>query len=116
MWVNLAEEIVEKALMLMKKGGKLSGFQHSKKNDKMDAAGIDFLVFSNNGSRMDMQVKTYSNESHNKQKLKEHFRKHPDVKFVIFVKVDLYRHQPEKVLKYIQREVESFLKTVQSRQ
>ncbi|MBU4347922.1 hypothetical protein KJ671_00195 [Patescibacteria group bacterium] len=57
---NKAEDIVEEALGFMKEDGEITGFIKNGKNDRLDAEGIDFLAFLNNGLSLTIQVKTLS--------------------------------------------------------
>ena len=110
MEVNDAEEIVKYALMAMKKEKKIADFIHSKRNGELDEKGIDFLVITNNSKLLAIQVKTSSNNNNDDRKLGLHLKKHPQIKFVIFVKVNLYCKNKEEGLNHIINEIEGFLK------
>ena len=55
----------------------------NKQNDWIDSAGIDFLIFLNNGLALPVQIK--SARGNLEYKKREHFRKYPIVKTIIFV-------------------------------
>ena len=57
-----AENITKEALELMKKDGEIAGFIENGKNDRLDAEGIDFLAFFNNGLSLTIQIKTLSHK------------------------------------------------------
>jgi hypothetical protein len=111
---NVAEMIIKEVLSDMQNDGKITGFIHSKRNDDYDAMGIDFIIFLNNNLALPVQVKTYSRNI--KRCLEKHFRLHPLVKFVIFVKIGFYNRRPETAAHYLEKEINGFIKQCLSRQ
>ncbi len=99
-----AEDIVEEVLKDLSKKGKLFSYHRSRKGKELDAEGVDFLVYLNNGLAVPLQVKAAPH-------FKSHFKKHPAIKFVVVVgnRYDdkgewykqVYNHVLEEVSKYI---------------
>lgn len=108
---NEAEEIVAECLLTMKKEGKISDFIHSKRNGELDVKGIDFLLVLNNDKVAAIQIKTSSSEGNNRRTLEHHLKKHPKIKFVIFVEIGFYHKKPERVLDVVRKEIETFIKS-----
>lgn len=90
------EQVAESALKLLKTTNVICEFHHSKKNGELDADGIDFLIFLNNGLCIPLQVKG----AHFKQN--QHLRKHPHIRFILIVK----RNQPKIIAKKLKRLIE----------
>ncbi|MDE2001023.1 MAG: hypothetical protein KGI60_00465 [Patescibacteria group bacterium] len=87
---NPWEDLAEEALVELVAEGALKGFLRNRQSDWLDCEGIDFLLFLNNGSSLTIQVK--SAHGNLKHKIKEHLRKHPFVRSILFV---LLPEQPE---------------------
>lgn len=104
---NVAELILREVLLEMIKDGKISGFIQSKKNDRLDIEGIDFLLFLNDDLALPVQVKTYSRNK--KRCIEKHFRKHSLIKFVIFVKIGFYNRRPETASAYLKDEILNYI-------
>lgn len=109
---NEAEEIVAECLTAMKKDGRISDFIHSKRNGELDVKGIDFLLVLNNDKVVAVQIKTSSSEGNNRRTLEHHLKKHPKIKFMIFVEIGFYHKKPEKVLNAVRGEIEAFITSV----
>lgn len=110
---NVAELILREVLLEMIKDGKISGFIQSKKNDRLDIEGADFFLFLKNDLILPIQVKTHSRNR--KRCLEKHFRLHPFMKFVIFVKIGFYNRRPETASHYLKEEIEDFINQSLSR-
>ncbi|MBU6141692.1 hypothetical protein KGO95_01055 [Patescibacteria group bacterium] len=81
--LNPWEDLVEEALRELEKERCLRGYLRNRQSDRLDCEGIDFLLFLNNGSSLAVQVKSARGNLDNKRK--EHLRKHPLVKAIVFV-------------------------------
>ena len=75
------EDAVEEATKeLIKEDPHFIGYQRAKKNDALDANGIDILIYLQGGMALPLQVKSsYS-------KLRKFQRNHPLIRFVLFVR------------------------------
>ncbi len=111
---NVAEMILKEVLLEMQKDDLISGFIQSRKNDRLDMEGIDFLLFLKNDLSLAVQVKTHSRN--HKRCIDKHFRRHPLIKFVLFIKIGFYNRRPETASRYIKEEIKSFIKQSMSRQ
>lgn len=103
-----AEAAVKQALCIMEKERTIVGSYQNKQHGEVDELGIDFLVYLKNGFILPIQVKAGSKDNENRRT--KHIKKHPNVKFLIFVNIELYRVRPEKVLDCITKEIEGFLR------
>ena len=103
-----AEKAVKQALGIMEKEKTIVGSYQNKQHGEVDELGIDFLVYLKNGLILPIQVKTASKDNENRHA--KHMKKHPHVKFLIFVNVELYKVRPEKVLDCIMEEIKGFLR------
>lgn len=92
---NVAENVVETVLQRLRNKKKITGFHRSKKNDSLDVSGIDFLIILNNGLVIPLQCKTHSKKD--ASRLEEHKKKHPEIKFIIFVTTHGYNRDKEKI-------------------
>ena len=110
---NVAEAILKEVLLEMIKDGKISGFIQSKKNDRLDVEGIDFIVFLKNDLALPIQVKTHSRNR--KRCIERHFRQHSLIKFILFIKIGFYNRRPETASHYLKEEIEGFIKQSLSR-
>lgn len=88
-----AEQVAETALKSLKETNVIREFHHSKKNGELDADGVDFLIFLNNGLCIPFQVKGA------RFKANQHLRKHPHIRFILIVK----RNKPEIIAKKLKR-------------
>jgi hypothetical protein len=104
---NVAEMILKEVLVDLQKDGKIAGFIQSHKNDRLDKEGIDFLVLLNDDLALPIQVKTYSRNR--KRCIDKHFRRHPLVKFVIFVRIGFYNRRPEIASNRLKDEILNYL-------
>ena len=102
---NTAEEIVEQVLRWLQREERIAGYLRNNPSDRMDSEGIDFLIFLRNGLALPLQVKTSSGERNDKEKAREHFRKHPKVRHIIMVEI----HSDDKsaVCRHIARTIRS---------
>lgn len=103
-----AERAVKQALDIMEKEKTIAGSYQNKQHGEVDELGIDFLVYLKNGLILPIQVKAASKDNENRRV--KHIKKHPYVKFIIFVNVELYKVRPEKVLDCITEGIEGFLR------
>ena len=108
--VNLAEDVVEEVLKKLKSESIISGFLRNRKNDYLDREGIDFLIFLPNGFALPLQVKTANGRYGKEEKMKEHLRKHPCVKFLICVQINFFNSERERLYKIVEQELKSMLK------
>ncbi len=104
---NPAEEVVEKILNKLKDLRLIPGFLRNHPSDRLDSEGIDFLIFLNNHMALPLQVKTSSGNLTLKEK--EHLRKHPLVKKVIFVEVSLLSSHPDRLDREVERDLRKML-------
>jgi len=104
---NVAELILGEVLLEMIKDGKISGFIQSKKNDRLDVEGIDFLLILNDDLALPIQVKTHSRNR--RRCIEKHFRRHPLVKCTIFVKIGFYNRRPETASNYLKDEILNYI-------
>lgn len=104
---NVAELILAEVLQEMIKDGKISGFIQSKKNDRLDMEGIDFLLFLNDNLTLPVQVKTHSRNQ--KRCVEKHFQRHPLIKFILFVKIGFYNRRPEVASCHLKDEILNFI-------
>lgn len=104
-----AELAVKQALGIMLNEKVISGFYQNKQHGEVDELGIDFLVYLKNGFILPIQVKAGSKDNENRRA--KHMKKHPNIKFMVFVNIELFKARPEKVLNCIVTEIESFLKS-----
>lgn len=107
---NLAEDVVEEVLRKLKRDSLISGFLRNRSNDRLDSEGIDFLIFLPNGYAIPLQVKTANGRYPKEEKLKEHLRKHPCVKFLICVQTNFFHSKRERLYKIVEQELKSILK------
>ncbi len=103
-----AEAVVRQVLSIMEKEREIAGSYQNKQHGEVDELGIDFIVYLKNGFILPIQVKAGSKDNENRRA--KHMKKHPNVKFMIFVNLELYKVRPEKVLGCIMKEIEDFLK------
>ncbi len=80
---NPWEDLVEEALIELKKENIILGYLRNLANDRLDCEGIDFLLFLNNQYSLAVQVK--SARGNLDLKTKGHIRKHPLVRAILFV-------------------------------
>jgi len=111
---NVAEMILKEVLLEMQKEERISGYIQSRKNDRLDVEGIDFIIFLKNDLALPIQVKTHSRNK--KRCLEKHFRLHSLIKFVLFIKIGFYNRRPETASHYLKGEIEGFMKQCLSRQ
>lgn len=109
---NLAEDVVEEVLEKLKSESVISGFLRNRPNDRLDSEGIDFLIFLPSGFAMPLQVKTKNGRYPKEQKLKEHLRKHPRVKFLICVPTHLLPSERDRLYEIVEQELKSMLRRV----
>lgn len=107
---NLSENTVEKVLESMKERRLITHFLINKQNDALDVAGIDFLIFTNDGWALPLQVKTCSGKATREDKMQEHLRKHPFVKHLICIRAHLLESNPDQLYKEVERELKDILK------
>lgn len=108
-YYNLAENIVETVLHDLVKRSKIASFNRSKHNDNLDASGIDFLIILNGGLAVPLQCKTYSKK--NKERLLEHERKHPEIKYIIFVMTHGFNRNKRKIYLLVERDILNIIKS-----
>lgn len=111
---NVAEMILREVLIEMRSEGRIAGFIQSRKNDRLDVEGIDFLMFLRNNLALAIQVKTHSRNR--RRCLEKHFRRYSLVKFVLFIKIGFYNRRPESASRSIKKEIEGFVDQCLSRQ
>lgn len=104
---NPAEDVVEKILNKLKDLRLIPGFLRNHPSDRLDSEGIDFLIFLNNGLAVALQVKTSSGNLTLKEK--EHLRKHPLVKKIIFISVNLLPSHPDRLDREVERDMRRML-------
>jgi len=104
---NPAEEVVERILNKLKDQRLIPGFLRNRPSDRLDSEGIDFLIFLNTNLALPLQVKTSSGNLTFKEK--EHLRKHPLVKKVIFVSVNLLPSHPDRLEREVERDLRRML-------
>ena len=109
---NLAEDVVEEVLERLKKDSIISGFLRNRPNDRLDSEGIDFLIFLPSGFALPLQVKTKNGRYSKEERLKEHLRKHPCVKFLICVPTNLFNSERDRLYEIVERELISMLRRV----
>lgn len=105
---NVAENVIETVLQRLRDKKKIAGFHRSKKNDSLDASGIDFLIILNNGLAIPLQCKTYSRK--NDLRLTEHRRKHPEIKYIIFVVTHGYNQDKDKIYLMAEKDLLDIIK------
>ena len=103
-----AEAVVKQVLGIMEKEGEIIGSYQNKQHGEVDELGIDFIVYLKGGLILPIQVKAASKDNDNRRA--KHMKKHPNVKFMIFVNLELYKVRPEKVLDSVMKEIQAFLK------
>jgi hypothetical protein len=100
---NAAEELVEQVLRWLQRKERISGYLRNNPSDRLDSEGIDFLIFLRNGLALPLQVKTSSSERDNRDKMREHFRKHPKIRHIIMV--EIHRDDRNAVHRHIARTI-----------
>ena len=103
-----AETAVRQALAIMEKEKTIAGFYQNKQHGEVDELGIDFLVYLKNGFILPIQVKASCKDNGNRRS--KHIKKHPNIRFMIFVDLESYKVRQEKVLDCIMEEIKGFLK------
>ncbi len=101
--INIAEDVVGTVLGRMREEKLIAGFIRNRKNDKMDEERIDFLALFENGMAVPIQVKTESRNYNFSRKFKEHTRKHPMIKFMISVPINLLQKEPERLYAIVKK-------------
>ena len=102
--LNLSEDAVEKVLQELVKLGIIKGYLRNYSNDRLDKEGIDFLIFTNSGLALPLQVKTAGRHLSGLRRRKafpdtynNHLRKHPLVLFLVMVPLYLREVNPERM-------------------
>jgi len=103
-----AEYAVKQSLAIMEKEKTIVGFYQNKQHGEIDGLGMDFVVYLKGGLILPIQVKVSCKD--NKNRRTKHLKKHPNIPFMIFVDLELYKKHPEKALSCIMEEIEGFLK------
>ena len=107
--INPAEDFVERILNKFKNDGRIKGFLRNHQSDRLDAEGIDFLIFMKNGWALPLQVKSGNARDHREEKLREHLHKHPLVLYLICVPTYLLESNLERAEKITEKELENIL-------
>ncbi len=107
---NLAEDVIEEVLRKLKRESVIAGFLRNRSSDRLDSEGIDFLIFLLSGFALPLQVKTANGRYPKEEKLREHLRKHPCVKFLICVQTNLFHSERDRLYKIVEQELKSMLK------
>lgn len=101
--INIAEDVVGTVLNKMREEKIIAGSIRNRKNDKMDEEGIDFLVLFETGMAVPIQVKTEPRGYNFNRKFREHIRKHPMIKFMISVPINLLQKEPERLYAIVKK-------------
>ncbi|GEM_PF-1472546 len=109
---NAAEDTVEEVLKKLKSESVISGFLRNRPSDRLDSEGIDFLIFLPSGFALPLQVKTSNGRYSKEEKMEEHLRKHPCVKFLICVQTNLIPSERERLYAMVERDLKSMLRRV----
>lgn len=100
------EDAVEEATKeLIKEDPNFVGYQRAKKNDALDANGIDILIYLRGGLALPLQVKSSYN------KLRKFQRNHPLITYVLFVRnisLDKSSERYKRAISYIKRRIKRF--------
>jgi len=111
---NPAEDVVETILERLKAQGNIIGFLRNRASDRLDEEGIDFLIFLLSGFALPLQVKTCNSNDKREydNKLQEHKRKHPLVRFLICVRTNLLANESERLYAIVERDIKNMTRRV----